>query len=74
MIAPTDAPALPPDDAHGLTLSEVCEALGLSAKNLARTAKTAGYADRDAYLAGVHGVRCIGKKGKAAVYTRDARP
>lgn len=68
---------LPPDGpptAHGLTLSEVCEALGLSAKNLARTAKTAGYADRDAYLAAVHGVYPLGKVGRAMVYTRDAQP
>ena len=68
---PPPAPPPPAPPPPALTLAEVCRAIGLSAKNLARTAKNAGYPDRDSFLAGEHGFRVAGVAGRSILYARD---
>jgi len=62
----------PPGDATAntatrLTIDEVCDRLGLSSKNIARTAKDAGHASTDRYLAS-RGFVVVGKDGRRKLY------
>jgi len=62
-----ESPQIAPE--HGLSLSEVCEALGLDYKNLTRHARSKGYRDKDAFLESL-GVVPIKRSGNRQTYTR----
>jgi hypothetical protein len=50
-----------------LTIDEVCDRLGLSSKNIARTAKDAGFGSTDQYLAS-RGFVVVGTAGRRKLY------
>ena len=68
-IAPVESPQIEPEHEHGLSLSEVCEALGLDYKNLTRHARSKGFRDKDEFLATL-GVVPIKRSGNRQTYTR----